>query len=71
MQQWLRVGQSYEPCWWAEAAPCWCLAQSAAERYWRGRQLAEKATERARVQTENILSNFIHHQVIEKKTNKT
>jgi len=45
MQQWLCVWQSYQHCWWAETALCWCLAQSAAERYWHGRQRVEKVTE--------------------------
>jgi len=43
MQQ--SVWISYEQCRWAEAAPHWRLEQSAAERYWRGHQRLEKATE--------------------------
>jgi len=30
---------------WAEAAPCWYLEQSTAERYWRDHQRVEKTTE--------------------------
>jgi len=43
-----RVHESHEQCRWAEAAPHWRLEQSAAERYWCGHQLVEKATENMR-----------------------
>jgi len=42
------VWMSYEQCRRAEAMPHWRLEQSAAERYWRGHQRVEKATESMR-----------------------
>jgi len=39
---------SHEQCWWAEAAPHWCLEQSAAEHYWHSHQQVEKETESMR-----------------------
>jgi len=42
------VWMSYERRRWAEAAPHWCLEQSAAEHYWHSHQRVEKATESVR-----------------------
>jgi len=57
MQQ--RVYEWHEQCRWAEAAPHWRLEQSAAERYWRGHQRVEKATESMHACTWTTFGTFI------------
>jgi len=60
------VWMLYEQCRWAEAAPHWLLEQSATERYWRGSQRLEKATESVRACRWTAFWTFIVSTLTEK-----